>query len=94
MRNFVVGVENRGMSSFDENERKNSVVEDTRAVDMKTLNPEPLPPLPFLTATSITEGKPVENNRAQTENKRLAGTRVEGLDIDNPLYNYTDNCNR
>ena len=94
VRNFVVGVENRGMSSLDENERKNSVVEDTRAVDMKTLNPEPLPPLPFLTATSIIEGKPVENNRAQTENKRLAGTRVEGLDIDNPLYNFTDNCNR
>ena len=21
-------------------------------------------------------------------------TRVEGLDIDNPLYNYTENCNR
>ena len=94
MRNFVVGIENRGMSSLAENERNNSIVEDTRAVDMKALNPEPLPPLPFLTATSILGGKTLENNRAQAENKRVAGTRVEGLDIDNPLYNYTDNCNR
>ena len=94
MRNFVVGVENRGMSSLDENERNNSIVEDTRAVDMKALNPEPLPPLPFLTATSILGGNSLENNRAQAGNKRVAGTRVEGLDIDNPLYNYTENCNR
>ena len=86
------------MSSLDENERKNTMVEqDTRAVDMKALNlmhPEPLPPLPFLTATSILGGQILENNHVQADNKREAGTRVEGLDIDNPLYNYTENCNR
>ena len=75
------------------------MVEDRRMVDLKALNmmhPEPLPPLPFLTATSILGGQTLENNRTQAENKRAAGTskRVEGLDIDNPLYNYTENCNR
>ena len=95
----MVGVENRGMGSLDE--RNNTVeVEDRRAmVDMRALNvmhPEPLPPLPFLTATSILGGQTLENNRAQVENKRTAGMtkRVEGLDIDNPLYNYTENCDR
>ena len=99
MKNFVVGVENRGMGSLDE--RNNTVeVEDRRAmVDMRALNmmhPEPLPPLPFLTATSILGGQMLENNQAQAENKRAAGMtkRVEGLDIDNPLYNYTENSNR
>ena len=99
VKNFAVGVENRGMGSLDE--RNNTVEgEDRRAsVDMRALNmmhPEPLPPLPFLTATSILGGQMLENNRAQAENKRAAGTskRAEGLDIDNPLYNYTENCNR
>ena len=99
VKNFVVGVENRGMGSLDE--RNNTVEgEERRAeVDMRALNmmhPEPLPPLPFLTATSILGGQMLENNQTQVENKRAAGMtkRVEGLDIDNPLYNYTENCNR
>ena len=98
MRSFVVGVENRGMSSVDE--RNNTMDGNTTAsVDMKSLNtmhPELLPPLPFLTATSILGGQSLENNRDQAESKQAAGTskRVEGLDIDNPLYNYTENCNR
>merc|ERR1719189_1816417 len=82
------------MSSVDE--RNNTM---DASVDMKSLNtmhPELLPPLPFLTATSILGGQSLENNRDQAEIKQAAGTskRVEGLDIDNPLYNYTENCNR
>ena len=98
MRSFVVGVENRGMSSVDE--RNNAMDGNaTASVDMKSLNtmhPELLPPLPFLTATSILGGQSLENNRDQPEIKQATVTskRVEGLDIDNPLYNYTENCSR
>ena len=93
VRNFVVGIENRGMSSCEE---RNNTREDTNSLDLrsfKEMNPEPLPPL---TASSLLGSQIWESHRAQKlGDKPIEGTkRAQGLDIDNPLYNYTENCNR
>ena len=93
VRNFVVGIENRGMSSCEE---RNNTREDTNSLDLrsfKEMNPEPLPPL---TASSILGSQTWESHRAQKlGDKPIEGTkRAQGLDIENPLYNYTENCNR
>ena len=93
VRNFVIGIENRGMSSCEE---RNNTREDTNSLDLrsfKEMNPEPLPPL---TASSILGSQTWESHRAQKlGDKPMEGAkRAQSLDIDNPLYDYTDNCNR
>ena len=93
VRNFVVGIENRGMSSCEE---RNNTREDTNSLDLrsfKEMNPEPLPPL---TASSILGSQTWESHKAhKLGDKPIEGAkRTQGLDIENPLYNYTENCNR